>query len=118
MKKEIKCPFRREADYEKKLQAYLSFCETASPPRLPNVAGFCRFARIGRKEYALAAERFPRMTDIAELSFIDEAYNNKLPNSGATLGFVCSLSGEQREEKEDRGGISVILDGHRECDFE
>lgn len=115
MKKAI-CPFKRESEYRRKLDEYLSFCESASPRRLPNAAGFCRYLRIGRREYALAAERFPRMTDVAELSFIDEALNMKAQNSSSTLGYISSMPEAIKGISSE--GISVIAEGHSEEDLE
>ncbi len=72
--------------FERKLRDYLQFCDEKE--RLPNVAGFCRFAKIRRAEFSACKARFPLSYDIAESTFIDEALNHRAPNTAQTMTFL------------------------------
>lgn len=91
-----------EAMFRRKLKSYIKHCcENEKQKRLPNAAGFCRFCSISRKEFASLGECYPLMFDIAQSTFIDEALNNKFPNSAANMNYlagltnsICGLGGE------------------------
>ena len=91
-----------EAMFRRKLKSYIKHCcENEKQKRLPKAAGFCRFCSISRKEFASLGECYPLMFDIAQSTFIDEALNNKFPNSAANMNYlagltnsICGLGGE------------------------
>ncbi len=81
------CVFRTEAELERKLRAYLKFCQK-EPERLPNVAGFCRFCKIRRADFLALKGIYPVAFDVAQSTFTDEALNHKAPNAAATMSFL------------------------------
>lgn len=85
--------FSSEAVFRRKLKSYIKHCNSDEKShRLPNAAGFCRFCSISRTDFALLASRYPLMFDIAQSTFIDEALNNKFPNSAANMSFLADLT--------------------------
>ncbi len=99
--------FSTEAEFWRRLRAYLKQCD-AEPQRLPNVAGFCRFCRIRRADFAALKERFPLCYDVALSTFIDEALNRKALNTAATMTFLL----EQLNGGEQEGAQVRILCSH------
>lgn len=82
-----------EAVFRRKLKSYIKHCNSDEKHRrLPNAAGFCRFCSISRKSFASLAEKYPLMFDIAQSTFIDEALNNKFPNSAANMNYLAELT--------------------------
>lgn len=82
-----------EAVFRRKLKSYIKHCTADERhKRLPNAAGFCRFCSISRTAFAELAEKFPLMFDIAQSTFIDEALNNKFPNSAANMSYLAQLT--------------------------
>jgi hypothetical protein len=80
--------FKTESVFRRKLNAYIKACSDEKGKRLPNAAGFCRFCSIKRSDYAEMKAVYPLMYDIAESTFIDEALNTKIVNSGASMSFM------------------------------
>lgn len=77
--------FENEAEFFRKLRAYLKFCD--EPIRLPNPAGFCRFCGIRRDALSKTKEQLPLAYDLMESTFLDEALNRKVPNPASTMAF-------------------------------
>ncbi len=90
-----KVPFASEADVERKLRAYLKHC--TEPPRLPNVAGFCRFCHVKRSDFLALREQFPVAFDVALSTFMDEALNCKAANPASTMSFLLEQIASQEE---------------------
>ena len=87
--------FENEAEFLRKLRAYLKFCD--EPMRLPNPAGFCRFCGIRRDALTAAKEQLPLAYDLMESTFLDEALNRKVLNPAATMAFFYEqMEGEGR----------------------
>jgi len=84
--------FENESVFRRKLKAYIKYCTKEDAKRLPNVAGFCRFCGIKRSDYAKLREVYPLAYDIAESTFIDEALNTKVLNSGAIMSFISEFN--------------------------
>lgn len=101
--------FAGEAEFRRKLRAYVKYCNTKDAERLPNVAGFCRFCKIRRSDFAALREAYPLCYDLAQSTFMDEALNKKAPNASATMAFllerVCAVD-------EDEDGTVKILCAH------
>ncbi|MGL5646721.1 MAG: terminase small subunit [Clostridium sp.] len=72
MKKRI---FETEESFMNKFEEYLESCEQRE--RLPNVAGFCFFAKIGRSSFYEQKAFFPDTFSLINSSLEDEALNNK-----------------------------------------
>lgn len=74
------------------LEKYILFCRDPSEPplndsgkkagrhdRFPNLAGFCRYLKIGTDRLEELAEEFPQEIDRIYLTLEDEALNSGLP---------------------------------------
>ena len=72
-------------------EEYISFCKSAadgekkpskkSGGRFPNVAGFCRYFRIGASEYECLAKKHPAEFEKLYAAFEDEALNSDLSSA-------------------------------------
>ena len=105
--------FPSESAFKRKLKQYVRYCSEDNNKRLPNAAGFCRFCGIRRSEYAALRHVYPLMYDIAESTFIDEALNTKVVNSGATMSFIHEFNASVTQpEREQRGEseLRIILE--------
>ncbi len=102
--------FGSEAVFRRKLKAYVKYCNAKETQRLPNVAGFCRFCKIRRTDFASLRTVYPLYYDLAQSTFMDEALNKKAPNASATMAFllerVCAV------EEQDTDGTLKILCEH------
>ncbi len=98
--------------FERKLRDYLQFCNDGE--RLPNVAGFCRFAKIRRADFAALKARFPLAYDVAESTFIDEALNHRAPNTAATMTFL--IDQVTLQEDAPRSAVQIICAQDVEAD--
>ncbi len=102
---EKKSCFCSEAEFSRKLRAYIKYCD-GEPQRLPNVAGFCRFCKITREDFAQTKQVYPLCYDVALSTFIDEALNRKALNTAATMTFLLEqLSTPQESAK---GQIRIL----------
>lgn len=105
-----------EAVFRRKLKSYIKHCTgDETKKRLPNAAGFCRFCSISRKTFAALAERYPLMFDIAQSTFIDEALNNKFPNSAANMNYLTQLTSAICGES-DGDTLRIICEHDPLCD--
>ena len=80
-----------EKVFREKFRNYIADCKGGKPEKLANVAGFCVFCKISREEYAKMKALYPKMFDIAQATFFDEALNTKAVNSAQTMGFLHEL---------------------------
>jgi|GEM_PF-2187842 len=114
--------FANEAVFRRKLKQYVRYCgEDESNKRLPNAAGFCRFCNIRRSDYAALREVFPLMYDIAESTFIDEALNTKVVNSGAIMTFIHEFNAsvtQPEAEVRAENQLRIVLEHDGEQDGE
>ncbi len=110
--------FENEAVFRRKLKSYVKHCHDEKCIRLPNAAGFCRFSGIRRQDFKALALSYPLLYDVAQSTFIDEAFNMKMPNSAAYMSFISQFNehlGENCEEDEN-GTVRVILEQDPETD--
>jgi len=116
---EKKIVFESEAIFRRKLKSYVKFCsEDEHSRRLPNAAGFCRYCGIRRKDYAALKDVYPLMYDIAESTFIDEALNTKVVNSGAIMNFVHEFNASVTRPEENSGEFRLVCEHDYEVDSE
>ena len=101
--------FPSESVFRRKLKQYVRYCsEDESNKRLPNAAGFCRFCGIRRSDYAALRQVYPLMYDIAESTFIDEALNTKVVNSGAIMNFIHEFNASVTQPESAGAGESEL----------
>ena len=105
---------RSRARFHESFEAYLTMC--MQKRRIPNAAGFCRFAKIKREELYALRECYPLEYDLLESAFIDEALNMKVPNSGTTMSYLRSLTSP--EEERDSGAVTIFCEHDGEADGE
>ena len=77
--------------------------------RFPNVAGFCRYMKVGATELEAIRQSYPEQYDALLAIFEDEALNSDV--SSALIGSYLKkrLGYSDREEKEG-GAISVCFE--------
>ncbi len=111
MDKNENAVFESEAVFRRKLKGYIKKCSDEKCKKLPNAAGFCRFAGITRADFAELAKVYPLVFDIAQSTFMDEAINTKLPNSASYMSFITGFNDcfGFREENSS-GTVRVILE--------
>lgn len=105
---------RSKLRFHESYEAYLTMC--TQNRRLPNAAGFCRYAKIKREELFALRECYPLEYDLLESAFIDEALNMKAPNSGTTMSYLRSLTSPECGETGD--GVTVFCEHDGEADGE
>lgn len=88
----VKPVFESEGVFKRKLKSYVKRCSDESARRLPNAAGFCRFAGITREDFFNLSKSYPLIFDIAQSTFLDEALNTKIPNSAAYMSFIAGFN--------------------------
>ena len=107
--------FESEAVFKRKLKNYVKRCSDENNRRLPNAAGFCRFAGIKREDFYNLSKTYPLIFDIAQSTFLDEALNTKLPNSAAYMSFIAGFN-DSVGRNEGSSEVRVILEHDPECD--
>ncbi len=107
--------FESEAVFRRKLKNYVKRCSDENNRRLPNAAGFCRFAGIKREDFYNLSKSYPLIFDIAQSTFLDEALNTKLPNSAAYMSFIAGFNDSVGREN-DASEVRVILEHDPEAD--
>ena len=107
--------FESEAVFRRKLKSYVKHCTDESCRRLPNAAGFCRYAGITRADFFKLSKTYPLIFDIAQSTFLDEALNTKIPNSAAYMSFIAGFNDSIGKEMEG-GTVRVILEHDPESD--
>ena len=53
---------------------------------------------------------YPLMYDIAESTFIDEALNTKVVNSGATMNFIHEFNESVTQPEQSGGELRLVLE--------
>lgn len=104
--------FENESVFRRKLKSYIKYCTKDDAKRLPNVAGFCRFCGIKRSDYAKLREVYPLAYDIAESTFIDEALNTKVLNSGAIMSFISEFNTSVCHSNDKASGKIEVVCSH------
>jgi len=104
--------FRSEKQFLKKVEEYAAFCGGSEKGRLANAAGFCRYCRITRREFAALQTVYPRGYDLALSTFLDEAVNTKAGNGAQSLAFLQSLA--EGGEALAGGGIECAHDAYED----
>lgn len=96
-------------------EEYLRLCEESErsggkkkEKRFPNVAGFCRYMKVGAGELDAVRESYPEQYDALLAIFEDEALNSDV--SSALIGSYLKkrLGYSERDEKES--AISVLFE--------
>ncbi len=105
---------------EKKLigyaEEYLRLCEEADMPctkkkerRFPNVAGFCRYMKVGAAELEALRESYPEQYDALLAIFEDEALNSDV--SSALIGsYLKKRLGYSEKDDKEATAISVCFE--------
>ena len=101
--------FESEAVFRRKLKGYVKRCGDENNRRLPNAAGFCRFAGITRADFFKLSKAYPLIFDIAQSTFLDEALNTKIPNSAAYMSFIAGFN-DSIGKGDESGTVRVILE--------
>ncbi len=78
-------------------ERYIEFC--AEKERMPNLAGFCRHARLGGKAVERLRRDFPEHYSELCLIFEDEALNADIPASILTAYLKKRLNYDDRAEE-------------------
>ena len=116
MENKINTPvFENEGVFKRKLKNYVKKCSDENNRRLPNAAGFCRFAGIKREDFYNLSRCYPLVFDIAQSTFLDEALNTKLPNSAAYMSFIAGFNDSVGKEGAS-SSVRVILEHDPDCD--
>ena len=111
----LKPVFESEGVFRRKLKNYVKRCSDANCRRLPNAAGFCRFAGITREDFYNLSKSYPLIFDIAQSTFLDEALNTKIPNSAAYMSFIAGFNDSIGKDN-GRAEVRVILEHDAEGD--
>lgn len=82
--------------------------KSAAKCRFPNVAGFCRFLRIGVSEFEELAQSFPNEYEYALSVFEDEALNSDISSSTLSSYMKKRLFYEKPSALEKKGEDSPI----------
>ena len=107
--------FESEAVFRRKLKGYVKHCSDENNRRLPNAAGFCRYAGITRSDFFKLSKAYPLIFDIAQSTFLDEALNTKIPNSAAYMSFIAGFNDSIGKDERDQT-VRVILEHDPESD--
>ena len=91
----------------RKVEEYAAFCSDNGRGRLANAAGFCRYCRITRSEFAALRRAYPRGYDLALSTFLDEAVNTKSGNSAQSIAYLQGLA-EGGEESD----VAAVVCAH------
>ena len=98
-------------------EEYLRLCENDGSEksgtrrkerRFPNVAGFCRYMRVGAAELENVRESYPEQYDALCAIFEDEALNSDV--SSALIGSYLKKRLGYSEKDEREGAISVCFE--------
>ena len=116
MENKIDAPvFENEGAFKRKLKNYVKKCSDEKNRRLPNAAGFCRFAGIKREDFYNLSRFYPLVFDIAQSTFLDEALNTKLPNSASYMSFIAGFNDSVGRD-EGASEVRVILEHDPDTD--
>lgn len=79
--------------------------------RFPNVAGFCRYCRVGEGEYDSLAEKYPLDFERIKAVFEDEALNSEISPTILTA-YMKKWIGYEKNQKTQvcDGQLKIIFD--------
>ena len=112
----------REERLESLAEAYVDFCKSASSDgekkstskcasRFPNVAGFCRYFRIGATEYDCLAKKYPAEFEKLYATFEDEALNSSVSPTILSAYMKKRLGYDRESEMEiSDGQLKIVFD--------
>ena len=120
----IECDIER-ACLEERLdvlaEEYIAFCKSAvdgekkaskkSAGRFPNVAGFCRYFRIGASEYECLAKKHPAEFEKLYATLEDEALNSDVSPTILSAYMKKRLGYDRESEREiSDGQLKIVFD--------
>ena len=102
-------------------EEYISFCKRAadgekkpskkSGGRFPNVAGFCRYFRIGASEYECLAKKHPAEFEKLYAAFEDEALNSDVSPTVLSAYMKKRLGYDRENDREiSDGQLKIVFD--------
>ena len=90
------------------IEKYVEDCQKKNV--FPNVAGFCRFFKIGINELESLREDFPGEIDLLCTCLEDEALNSDIAAALITPYLKRRLGyGDEKKTEKGAGGISVVF---------
>ncbi len=104
--------FKDEKAFQKGIESYISYC--SQNEKMPNIAGFAYFNKMGRETYYEYARRYPHTKRVFE-SFIESEWVSRLSGTGAT-GAIFYLKNAFREHYKDRTETDVTTQGEKITD--
>ena len=102
-------------------EEYISFCKSASDAekktsrksagRFPNVAGFCRYFRIGATEYECLAQKYPAEFEKLYATLEDEALNSDVSPTILSAYMKKRLGYDRDSDREITDGqLKIVFD--------
>ena len=102
-------------------EEYIDFCKSAadadkktskkSAGRFPNVAGFCRYFRIGASEYECLAQKHPAEFEKLYAALEDEALNSEVSATILSAYMKKRLGYDREPEREiSDGQLKIVFD--------
>ena len=102
-------------------EEYIAFCKSAadgekkpskkSAGRFPNVAGFCRYFRIGASEYDCLSQKYPAEFEKLGVMFEDEALNSDVSPTILSAYMKKRLGYDRECEREITDGqLKIVFD--------
>ena len=111
----------REERLEVLAEGYVAFCKSISEGekkssgkgmgRFPNVAGFCRYFRIGASEYECLARKYPAEFEKLHATLEDEALNSSVSPTILSAYMKKRLGYDRDGEREiSDGQLKIVFD--------
>ena len=102
-------------------EVYIAFCKSSvegekkatkkSAGRFPNVAGFCRYFRIGASEYECLAQKYPAEFEKLYAMLEDEALNSDISPTILSAYMKKRLGYDRESEREITDGqLKIVFD--------
>ena len=102
-------------------EEYISFCKSVTETdkkvskkgsgRFPNVAGFCRYFRIGASEYECLAQKYPAEFEKLYATLEDEALNSDVSPTILSAYMKKRLGYDRESEREiSDGQLKIVFD--------
>ena|SRR3990167_6124496 len=101
--------FKNEREFLSAIEEYLANCETKK--KMPNVAGFAAFNKIGRERYYDYAKKYPHIKRQFE-AFVESEWVDRLAGTSAT-GAIFYLKNAFREFYKDRTETDITSGGKK-----
>ena len=110
-----------EEHLETLAEEYIAFCKSVSDAekkpsrksagRFPNVAGFCRYFRIGATEYECLAQKYPAEFEKLYATLEDEALNSDVSPTILSAYMKKRLGYDRESEREiSDGQLKIVFD--------